>query len=148
MRIGMDCIGVGVGAVISDGKGKYFASQRGPQSRNEIGLWEFPGGAVEFGDTLEDAIKREIREEFGIEIQVGELLGVCNHLLPEEHQHWVSPSFLCTVLAGTPRILEPEKCSAIGWFSIEEIYSMPITVVTRQDVLSLRKKFPPKIPHY
>lgn len=142
MKIGTDCIGVGVGAVISDGHGKYFASQRGPQSRNEGGLWEFPGGAVEFGDSLEDAIAREIREEFGIDIQVGELLGVCNHLLPEEHQHWVSPSFLCTILNGTPRILEPGKCSAIGWFSLDELATMPVTVVTRNDLALLRKRIP------
>jgi 8-oxo-dGTP diphosphatase len=70
MKRGIDFIGVGVGAVIVDGQGRMFLARRGPQSRNERGLWEYPGGSVEFGETLRQALKREIHEEFGIEISV------------------------------------------------------------------------------
>ncbi len=130
MRRGIDYIGVGVGAIIVQADGKVFLAKRGPQAKNERGLWEFPGGGVEFGETLRDALKREIHEEYGITIEVGELLDVADHILPDEHQHWVSPSFLCAVLEGEPTIVEPEKCSAIGWFSLDEIPET-LTQVTR-----------------
>jgi ADP-ribose pyrophosphatase YjhB (NUDIX family) len=57
-----------------------------------------------------------MREEYGIEIAVLELLDVVDHILPEERQHWVSPSFLCRIVSGEPQIREPEKCTEIGWF--------------------------------
>ena len=82
MKRGVDYIGVGVGAVIVDADGRLFLARRGPKAKNERGLWEFPGGGVEFGETLADALRREIREEYGIEISVVCLLDVADHILP------------------------------------------------------------------
>jgi mutator protein MutT len=121
MKRGIDYIGVGVGAVIVSNQGKLFLSQRGPLSKNERGLWEFPGGSVEFGETVADALKREIQEEYGVQIEVGELLDIVDHILPEEKQHWVSPTFICRIIQGEPAILEPGKCSQIGWFMPDEV---------------------------
>jgi mutator protein MutT len=87
MKRGIDYIGVGVGAVIVNEGGELFFSQRGPQAKNERGLWEFPGGSVEYGETLASALQREMVEEYGIEIAVGELLDVVDHILREEGQH-------------------------------------------------------------
>lgn len=135
MRRGVDFIGVGVGALIVDEAGRLFLSQRGPKARNERGLWEFPGGSVEFGETIRDAIAREIYEEYGIHIAVRDLLTVTDHILPDEGQHWVSPSFICHIIEGIPAILEPEKCTAIGWFSLDEMPpAEQLTVVTRHDL--------------
>ena len=135
MQRGIDYIGVGVGAVIVDNRGRLFLARRGPLAKNERGLWEFPGGAVEFGERLGDALRREIHEEYGIEIAVGELLDVADHILPAEGQHWVSPSYLCRVVSGTPGICEPGKCSAIGWFAPAEIPA-DLTAVTRVNLAS------------
>jgi 8-oxo-dGTP diphosphatase len=121
MKRGVDYIGVGVGAVIVDGDGRIFLAQRGPLAKNERGLWECPGGAVEYGETLVEALRREMYEEYGITLRVGALLDVCDHILPEEGQHWVSPTFLCTIAAGEPVIREPGKCSALGWFALDEL---------------------------
>jgi mutator protein MutT len=121
MQRGVDYIGVGVGAIIVDSQGRLLLAKRGPQARNERGLWEFPGGSVELGETLAEALRREMREELGIEIVVGELLDVVDHILKEEGQHWVSPTFLCTISSGEPHIREPEKCADIGWFHTNEI---------------------------
>ncbi len=142
MQRGMDYIGVGVGAIIVDDAGRLFLAQRGPRARNERGRWEFPGGAVEFGETLRAALQREIAEEYGIQIAVGELLTVTDHLLPDEGQHWVSPSYLCRIVAGTPTILEPEKCSAIGWFAPAAVPA-PLTVVTQHDLALYCQRLPP-----
>lgn len=136
---GIDYIGVGVGALIVDRDGRLFLARRGPEAKNERGLWEFPGGSVEFGETLEQALQREMREEYGIEITIGELLDVVNHILPKEGQHWVSPTFLCTIAEGEPVIRELQKCSEIGWFGPR---SMPagLTSITRKNLNHYLKK--------
>jgi 8-oxo-dGTP diphosphatase len=133
MKRGIDYIGVGVGALIVDGNGRMFLSRRGPNSKNERGLWEFPGGSVEFGETLAQALQREMHEEYGIEVTVGELLDVVDHILPEESQHWVSPTYICTIAAGEPVIQEPEKCSEIGWFGPRSVPA-DLTQVTRENL--------------
>jgi len=121
MRPGVDYIGVGVGAIITNQNGLVFLARRGKKARNEVGCWEFPGGQVNFGETLADSLVREIREEFDIHIRLGPLMDVVDHILPEENQHWVSPTYICTLESGQPRILEPDKCSEINWFALDEI---------------------------
>jgi mutator protein MutT len=142
MKRGIDYIGVGVGAAIFNGEGKLFITQRGEKAKNERGTWEIPGGSVEFGETFHEALKREIKEELGIEIEILELLGVCDHIIPKEKQHWVSPTFICKIKKGVPKIMEPEKCSAIGWFSLTDAEKLPLSIVTRYDIGLLKKKYP------
>lgn len=119
--------------MVFNAEGKVFLSQRGPESKNERGCWEFPGGSVEYGETLAAAITREFREEYEMEIKVTELLHVADHILPEEHQHWVSPTFIAHHTGGTPRIVEPTKCTAIGWFALAALPE-PLSAVTVEDV--------------
>jgi mutator protein MutT len=139
LKRGIDYIGVGVGALIVDSQGRIFLARRGPAAKNERGLWEFPGGSVEFGERLADALKREMREEYGIEIAVGELLDVVDHILPEEGQHWVSPTYLCRILSGTPTIREPGKCTEIAWFAPANA-PRDLTVITRENLAHYRRK--------
>jgi mutator protein MutT len=133
VKRGIDYIGVGVGAIITDSQGRLFLARRGIKAKNERGLWEFPGGSVELGETMAAALRREMREEFGIEITVGELLDVVDHILKEEGQHWVSPTFLCTITSGEPSIMEPEKCAEIGWFRPDEV-PKELTQISRENL--------------
>jgi len=143
MKRGVDYIGVGVGAVMVNEQGLLFFAQRGPLAKNERGMWEFPGGSVEFGEKLGDALKREMREEYGIDIEVGDLLDVVDHILPDEGQHWVSPSYICRVSSGEPAILEPGKCSGIGWFSPTDP-PLPMTSITAANLRHyLKRAYPP-----
>lgn len=131
---GIDYIGVGVGALIEREDGNLFLAKRGPMAKNERGLWEFPGGAVEYGEKLEDALKREIYEEFNIEIEVLELLDVVDHIIPHENQHWVSPTYICHLLSGNPLIREIGKCSSIGWFKPQDFpQSEDLTIISREN---------------
>lgn len=140
MKKGIDYIGVGAGAVIVDQEGRVFLAKRGREAGNERHKWEFPGGGVEFGEKLEDALVREVMEEYGFSIEVEELLDVVNHIIPEEKQHWISPTFLCRYKGGAPQIREPHKCEQIGWFSVDEIPESELTLASRKSLESLRKK--------
>lgn len=137
MKAGIDYIGVGVGAILLDEAGRVFLAQRGPEAKNERGTWEFPGGTVDYGETLAQALRREMREEFGVEVNVGRLVDVVDHLLPDEGQHWVSPTFECRLLYGQPRIMEPGKCSAIGWFPLDGLPDN-LSVITEQNLRHYR----------
>jgi 8-oxo-dGTP diphosphatase len=147
MRAGIDYIGVGVGAVIVNSEKKLFLAKRGPKAENEIGKWEFPGGIVELGETLEHAVKREVQEEYGLTVAVVDLLDVCNHILPDEAQHWLSPAFLCKVIDGVPHIREPETCEQIGWFDREAIDLSSVTVATKHNIAVLLDKYPDELPN-
>ena len=136
---GKDFIGVGVGAIVFNDAGQVFLSQRGPSATNERGTWEFPGGKVEFGETLLNSLKREFMEEFGMTIEILELLGVDDHILQSEGQHWVSPTFLARSVGAEPRILEPRKCSAIGWFDLHEL-PQPLSLITQFNIRDYRLK--------
>ncbi|MBZ0274662.1 MAG: NUDIX domain-containing protein [Anaerolineae bacterium] len=140
VKPGRDVIGVGVGAIVLNDQGEMFLAQRGPNASNERGCWEFPGGRVEFGERLAAAIAREFSEEYGMLIEVGELLTVEDHILPDEGQHWVSPTFIARHVSGEPRILEPEKCSAIGWFTLETLPA-PLSRITQSDIAAYRAKY-------
>lgn len=139
MRKGIDYIGVGIGAVIVNPEGKILLAKRGPKAKNEKGKWEFPGGSVEFGDTMKDTIIREMKEELGIEIELLDRLPVLDHILPEENQHWVTSGFIAKIKKGEPKILEKEKCSEIKWYLLEELEKLPLSVPSQEYVKTLRK---------
>jgi 8-oxo-dGTP diphosphatase len=134
MKRGKDYTGVSVGVMLFNAEGKLFLALRGRGASNEAGYWETPGGSVEFGETLEAAVRREIREEYGIEFDIVEQFPAVDHLLPEEGQHWVATTFLARLPDGQePRIMEPHKCAAIGWFDLDRLPS-PLSRITQMDL--------------
>ena len=137
---GRDYIGVGVGAMVFDAAGQVFLAQRGPQATNERGAWEFPGGKVDFGETLAAAIGREFWEEYRMRIEVIELLGVPDHILPDEGQHWISPTFIARHVGGAPVICEPAKCAAIGWFDLTALPT-PLSQVSQHDIALYQARY-------
>ncbi len=137
MEAGRDYIGVGVGAVVSDVRNRLFLARRGPATRNEAETWEFPGGVVVYGELLEDAVRREFAEEYGMTIELTGQLGAFDHVLPSERQHWVSITYLARHSGGEPFIREPGKCSEIGWFDADALPN-PLSVITRANLDRLR----------
>lgn len=139
MKRGIDYIGVGIGAIIINGEGKMLLAKRGQKAKNERGKWEFPGGSVEFGDTMESTIKREMKEELDVEIEVGKHLSPIDHIIPKENQHWVTSTFIAKIVKGTPKIMEPEKCDEIRWFTLDEIEKLPLSIATWESVKQLKQ---------
>jgi mutator protein MutT len=74
------------------------------------GLWEFPGGKRELDETFEQCLVREIREELGVDINVGELFESVTHAYPEKTVHL--KFFVCRLLGGKP---QPLGCKAVKW---------------------------------
>lgn len=146
MKKGKDYIGVGVGAAIINKDRKVFITQRGPKAKNERGKWEIPGGGVDFGETFKQAAIREVQEECDCTIEIVDLLGICDHIIADEGEHWVSPTFICKLVKGQPRIVEPEKCSAAGWFTLAEAEKLDLSIVTKFDIGILKEKYPNGLP--
>ena len=121
MKSGVDCIGVGCGALIINDKNEALLVKRGVKSKNEVGVWSKPGGAVEFGEKVEDAVRREIKEELGVNIELSKFLGFTNHIIKSENQHWVTFNYLAKITEGEPRIMEPEKIAEIKWFNLKNL---------------------------
>ena len=138
---GLTRIRVGVGAMVFNDSGEVFLARRGPQARNERNTWEFPGGTVEIGERLDAAIQREFLEEFGMQIAITRLMHVVDHILPDEQQHWIAPTFLARHTAGAPEIREPDKCTAIGWFSLAALPA-PLSMVSQEDLRIYRTQQP------
>src|SRR5512134_3353370 len=111
---------VGVGAVIFDGVSVLLA-QRGQEPAK--GAWSLPGGAVELGEKLVDALKREIREEIGIEIQVGGLVRVLDRIVRDGGKriryHYVIVDYWGWKVSGEPK--PGSDASDLSFVSLKEI---------------------------
>lgn len=139
MKAGVDFIGVSVGAMIVNDQGKLLLCKRSRTARNEQGQWEIPGGEVEFGEKLTDAIHREMGEELDIDIELIKQLPAADHIIPAEHQHWVPTTFLAKLKGSRqPRIMEKDKCDEVGWFSFA-VLPKPLTIITKIDVAWYKK---------
>ena len=105
-----------VAAIIRKGD-KIFATQRGYGEWKD--WWEFPGGKMEVGETPEEALKREIREELSVEINVGELLTTVEYDYPAFHL--TMHCFLCTLVGEALHLNEHE---AARWLTMNELDSV------------------------
>lgn len=86
------------------------------------GLWEFPGGKLEPGESWEQGLVRELREELGVEVAVGRLFSEVNHAYPEKTVHL--RFHVCSLVRGEPQAL---GCADLAWVSASELvrYQFP-----------------------
>ncbi|MCG3198694.1 MAG: (deoxy)nucleoside triphosphate pyrophosphohydrolase [Candidatus Omnitrophica bacterium] len=101
-------------------RGKYLLAQRPPGSWME-GFWEFPGGKVEAAEDPRAGLAREIREELGVEVTVGEIEEVLFHRYPDRAVLLLF--FHCELASGEPHGREGQ---ALRWCSVEEMRTLPL----------------------
>jgi len=102
-------------------EGKLLITQR-YQDSHLGGLWEFPGGKREPGESFEQCLVRELREELGVRVEVGEVLGEITHAYPEKSVHL--KFFVCRLAGGEPKAA---GCAALAWVGREQLadYQFP-----------------------
>ena len=116
---GIDHIGVSAYAVIHDGHGSILLMKRGPKARDEQGSWDICGGAIEFGESIDEAVCREVLEELCCEVLDLEYLITydAHRILNGRRTHWVAIVHTARVNPDEIQIGEPEKIAEIGWFT-------------------------------
>jgi 8-oxo-dGTP diphosphatase len=104
-----------VAAAIIQQEERYLLTRRKPGS-DLGGLWEFPGGKKESGETLEGCLHREIKEELGVEISDPQLFHSLRHQYPgkEVEVHF----FTCSIIQGPP---QPLACAEMAWVHKHEL---------------------------
>jgi ADP-ribose pyrophosphatase YjhB (NUDIX family) len=125
---------VGGGVLIFNTKREVLLIKRGAGSKREKFVWQKPGGAVDLGETVIGAMKREIKEETGISIDIwGYLPHTDSIILESEGEHWVAFNYLANWKSGTAIIMEPKKHSDIGWFSLKNL-PKPLNRLTKDSI--------------
>jgi len=99
-----------------------------------LGKWSIPGGVLEVGETLRKAVVREAREETGLTIEPGELLGVFERVVPDEHgrmrYHYVLIDFLCRRVTGN--LAAADDAQGAQWFLQEELAGLELAAETEE----------------
>lgn len=118
-------------AAIIHHDGAYFATQRGYGEFE--GMWEFPGGKIEPGESREDALKREIQEELGVDIYMKELLCTTEYDYPTFHL--TMHCYLCSVASGEIELREHKSAQ---WLTAEALESVEWLPADKEIIAKLR----------
>jgi len=98
-------------------------AKRSQNARDEKGMWDIGGGGVEFGETVEQTLKKEIKEEYNADVLSFEVLGFRD--VHRDHEgkptHWIALDFKVLVNPIGVKINEPHKFDDLGWFRIENL---------------------------
>jgi 8-oxo-dGTP diphosphatase len=126
---------VGVGAIIIEDARIVLVRRGHPPLQAE---WSIPGGLLEVGELVRDATIREAREETGLTVEPGELLGVYDRVLRDTEQrvqyHYVLIDFLCRRVAGD--LVAASDAAEVGWFRREQLPALKLA----EDTLDVIRK--------
>jgi 8-oxo-dGTP pyrophosphatase MutT (NUDIX family) len=106
--------------VCHDSTGRILLARRSAGARDEPGTWDTGAGALEHGESFEEAVTREVREEYTADALVIETIGVRNILRGTPVSHWVAVVFAVEVDPAQVTIGEPDKFDALDWFTPDQ----------------------------
>lgn len=104
---------VGV-AVIVRREGRVLLGLRRSTTHGD-GVWQFPGGHLEWGEAVADCAVREVEEETGLSIRIDGMGPWTSNVFPDSGRHYVTVFVLATAMTGTPEVREPDKCDRWEW---------------------------------
>jgi len=116
---------IGVGIIVN-GEDEVLVALR-PEDGMLGGMWEFPGGKQEADETIEEAVKRELREELGVEVTITKPFMKLDHTY--SHLKITMHAYLCRLESGTPKAKESQK---IRWITIDSLADIPFPKANRQ----------------
>jgi 8-oxo-dGTP diphosphatase len=116
-----------VAAALIDGDGRVLIQQR-PPGKNMSGLWEFPGGKVDLGETPEAALVRELSEELGIDVETACLAPAAFASEALGEKHLLLLLYICRKWSGIP---QPLEASALKWVRPNALYSIDMPPADR-----------------
>lgn len=113
-----------VAAALINDDGEVLLAQR-PEGKRLAGKWEFPGGKVEAGESPEQALKRELHEELGIDVSIKDLepFWFLSHAYPEFGFHLLMPVYLCRSWEGEPK---PLTHNSLIWELPREMHKLDL----------------------
>jgi 8-oxo-dGTP diphosphatase len=127
-------MGIGGRAIVRDHVGRVLLIRRSADVSWDPGLWELPGGKADHGETIEDALVREAREETGLALEVGRPVHV-SHFLKDPF--WVTTvAFACEVAGGEVRL--SHEHDAFTWVDLDAIADRDCTAPAREAVAAYR----------
>lgn len=123
MKKGFDYPGISVVYFCHDGKGRFVMAKRSQNARDEHSRWDIGGGGLEFGEKVEENLKKEIKEEYCADVLECEFLGYrdVHRVHNGKKTHWVALDFKVLVDPKKVAIGEVEKFDEIGWFTLKNL---------------------------
>ncbi|MFQ6040543.1 MAG: NUDIX hydrolase [Candidatus Poribacteria bacterium] len=119
-------------AIIYDGNARVLLAQRSNNKKLDPGLWETIGGTIEFGESPEECLRREIKEELGCEVKNLILFNIYNYFVKNNLQ-LISIVYLATI-AGIPKF-NKDEIQDLRWFSEDEAIKLEFAVNCKQRVI-------------
>ncbi|MBI5150973.1 MAG: NUDIX domain-containing protein [Candidatus Pacebacteria bacterium] len=122
-KAGEDFVGISIVFYCHDGRGNFIMNKRGKNCRDEQGRWEIGGGALDVGMTVEDALRKEVKEEYGTTILSFEFLGYrdVHREFDNKKTHWITLDFKVLVDPVQVKNAEPHKMDAVEWFTFDTL---------------------------
>ncbi len=122
MKKGEDYTGITIVYLCHDGNGSFLLNKRSSQCRDEHGRWDPGGGGLEFGDTVENTLRKEIREEYCTDVVNYEFLGFrdVHRVHGGKPTHWIALDFKVLIDRAKVKNGESHKFEEIGWFALED----------------------------
>lgn len=122
---------VGTGAIIVNKDNKILLGLRGPKARDQHNKWELLGGLVKIGETPEEAIKREVQEEAGVEIDPVDIVGTNVRDSSDGLEQWVGLTFWARYISGEPHRTDFDRVIDHKWQTLDQALKLDLTPMTR-----------------